>query len=89
MQLVLVDKEDDSIDDDTPTPTKRPKLSRTAKFVNNKTVKLEKNLSANKRDQILIGLTRDELGLKKGTVKELATSTKMMEKVHAVNSSFN
>ena len=42
-----VDEEDDSIDDDTPPPTKRPKLSSTAKFVDNKRVKLEKNLSAN------------------------------------------
>ena len=28
----------------------------------------------------MIGLARDELGLKESTVKELAASTKMMEK---------
>ena len=71
---------DDSMDNDTSPPIKKQKLSSTAKFVDNKRVKLEKNLSANQRDQVLIGLARDELGLKESTVKELAASTRMMER---------
>ncbi|KAL9952960.1 hypothetical protein ACROYT_G040293 [Oculina patagonica] len=65
-------------DIDSASGSQKRKLS-THKFVDNKRRKLEKNLSANQREQVLVGVARDELAVKEAAVKELAASTKVME----------
>ena len=48
----------------------------TAGFVNNKRKMLEKNLSANPRDQVFLNLAKDEVQLKQKLVDGLTEATK-------------
>jgi len=53
----------------------------TPKFVDNKRKNMEKQLSANQRDQLYLNMAKDELKLKQSMVDQLATATNKSNKV--------
>ena len=55
--------------------------AKTAKFVGNKRKNLEKQLSANQRDQVFLNIARDEVKLKQAMIDELAESNREANKV--------
>ena len=66
--------ENNSFEDDMSDSTPQAK-GPTAKFVDNKRKMLEKNLSANQRDQVFLNLARDEVKLKEKLIDGLTEAT--------------
>lgn len=80
--------EDDTSEKDEPVnPMKRtmdksnPSNVKEIKLIDKKRLKLEKPLSAQQRDQVMVRLAREELDLKKKNAESLEQSAKGMEKM--------
>ena len=74
--------QDEVLENGDPNSKKQQPAERSkgAKLVDNKRAKLEKNLSAQQRDLVMVKVAKEELELKKKTAEMLEQSAKGMEK---------